>query len=70
MDDALKKIFSSLSPPEVSDRLMPGRIFYDRIPRRENQLQLLHHGATDGRICYTRYSILTEPLPTAMTFVV
>lgn len=61
MDDALKKIFSSLSPPEVSDRLMPGRIFYDRIPRR---------GATDGRICYTRYSILTEPLPTAMTFVV
>ncbi len=54
MDDALKKILSlgvnasALSAPEVSDRLMPGRIRSH--PRRENQLQLLHHGATDGML--------------------
>ena len=40
---------SALSAPEVSDRLMPGRM---------------------GMLHYLRYTILTEPLPTAMTFVV
>ena len=39
---------SALSAPEVSDRLMPGRIRSH--PRRENQLQLLYHGATDGML--------------------
>lgn len=56
MNDALKKIFefrinaSALSAPEVSDLycLMLGRIRSH--PRRENQLQLLHHGATDGML--------------------
>ena len=39
---------SAVSAPEVSDLLMPGRILSH--PRRENQLQLLRHGATNGML--------------------
>ena len=51
MDDALEKTLrlgGAFSAPEVSDRLMPGRIRSH--PRRENQLQLLHHGVTNGML--------------------